>query len=236
MEILNIKNRTENWKTATCFAPFFANRNRLASLAKRLGESSDLQPIVLELFWKGMRDYVYKNKETDNPEAEFSSKFAKLYNYIFASTASPHGQCQLREQVSKSGKFRDLKDHNYNPYALNSNGQDHQEKLYTNLCNTEIDIVLQTPTHLFIGEAKYKSALGSDRKLVLVHQLIRQYVMARILLAIVGKPELVVVPFLVVENRQTIKNALQVRFMMGQKWLKGENILSWDDIRGLCTE
>ena len=43
-----------------------------------------------------------------------------------------------------------------------------------------IDIVLETTDRLFIGEAKLESTLGSDSDHVLVHQLIRQYVMAHL--------------------------------------------------------
>lgn len=232
MAILDITNRTENWKTAQYFAPFFDNDCRLTRLAKKLEESSDSQPIVLELFWKGMRDYVHSHKQTDKPKEEFSSKFANLYNCIFASTASPLREhiAQFIEQEARCDqRIKKLEEHHYASCVR-------KEDLYNNLFNTEIDIVLQTPTHLFIGEAKDKSALGSDGKLVLVHQLIRQYVMAKILLAIVSGPRLVVVPFLVVDNPQAIKNNLQVRFMMDQEWLKEGNILDWDDIKDLCTE
>ena len=54
-------------------------------------------------------------------------------------------------------------------------------KLYNNLRETEIDVVLETPKYLFIGEAKGETDLRGNGYRVLVHQLIRQYVMARIL-------------------------------------------------------
>ena len=76
--------------------------------------------------------------------------------------------------------------------------------------------------------------MGADGSLVLVHQLIRQYVMARILLRLIScKRE--VVPFLVVDKdkHDNVLNMGQVNFMLSQKWLKKENVLTWDDIRGL---
>ncbi len=62
MHILGIENRTENWKTAVYFSPLFAgNSNRLA---ERLGATplSASDDVVLELFWKGMRDDLYGRK------------------------------------------------------------------------------------------------------------------------------------------------------------------------------
>lgn len=62
-----------------------------------------------------------------------------------------------------------------------------EENLYNNLLNTEIDIVLQTDTHLCIGEAKSSQKLDATSTHVLMHQLIRQYVMARILVRTYGQ-------------------------------------------------
>ena len=55
MGILEIKNRTENWKTARTFAPFFADENLRLKLAHKLGEPEGTNPqdVKLELFWKG---------------------------------------------------------------------------------------------------------------------------------------------------------------------------------------
>lgn len=72
---------------------------------------------------------------------------------------------------------------------------------------------------------------GADGGLVLVHQLIRQYVMARILVEYLPsgfKKE--VIPFVVGDNIDSIKKASQVKFMIDQGWLDETNILSWDEI------
>ena len=67
----------------------------------------------------------------------------------------------------------------------------------------------------------------------MVHQLIRQYVMARILIRVMGS-EKGVVPFLVVADADHTKRTGQVRFMAEQvKWLKPKNVLTWGDIRRL---
>ena len=74
-------------------------------------------------------------------------------------------------------QFAKLQCFNYDPSPEGA-----KKKLFDNILNTEIDIVLETPTHLFIGEAKHEMGFGADANLVLVHQLIRQYVVATILL------------------------------------------------------
>ena len=78
-----------------------------------------------------------------------------------------------------------------------------------------IDIVLETTNRLFIGEAKLESALGSDSDHVLVHQLIRQYVMAHILLDVLVNRAVYdsreVVPFVVVEDADYMLIGLRPR-------------------------
>ena len=69
---------------------------------------------------------------------------------------------------------------------------------FNNLLNTEIDIVLESPNHLFIGEAKSEMGFSPRSNRVLVHQLVRQYVTARILLAYVNlNCKKSVIPFIV---------------------------------------
>ena len=64
MGILHIGNRTENWKTASHFAPFLEDRNARTELANRLlkplDKLQDIRPyeVKFELFWKGARDYL----------------------------------------------------------------------------------------------------------------------------------------------------------------------------------
>ena len=220
MGILGIKNRTENWKTAEQFSPFFGEKQEAMRirLAKRLLGKTEPEPVKaqLELFWNGMRDYVHPLGK--GQEQSRIQDFAEGYNRLFPN---------LREQIEKFVKPRQLQTHNYCPSKKND-----KEALYRNLLHTEIDIVLETPTHLFIGEAKDESHLSGVGKYVLVHQLIRQYVMAKLLvdrLASDGCPKKNVVPF-VVGNKSSVKNSKQVKFMIGCCWLREENVLSWDDI------
>ena len=174
MGILGITNRTEDWKTAMTFAPFFkcdSAHTRLANrLLEPLGEYDGVKlgNAKIELFWYGMRDSVHKSGMKS--EASTYQYFADHYNCRFYDLP------ELIEEAQDAQNLRLTlpKSWNYKP--------DGKEKsLYNNLYNTEIDIVLETPKHLFIGEAKHESDLGTKGERVLVHQLIRQYVMTRIL-------------------------------------------------------
>ena len=219
MGILDITNRTENWKTVQHFHGLSdAAKGRLA---QKLGEPIGTRPeeIKIELFWKGVRDYA---AIADKPSPE---KMAEIYNRHFPNLRQKVWNFRATEPPRKSTP---LKDHNY----CVSSGEN-RKALYRNLQNTEIDIVLETPKCLFIGEAKHESGFGGEGKLILVHQLIRQYITATILLDLIGKNKQVV-PFIVAdeENLGKVRNTAQVKFML-QDWLKPQNILSWDDIAAL---
>lgn len=221
--ILDICNRTENWKTAYEFAPLFRDANARMKLARCLGEPKETKPsdITLELYWKGLRDYLHRNNKTLNEDAirclanQYSECFSDLREKIKKYT---------KEGKDKHGTFKELKEWNYRV--------DKATKLGNNLYNTEIDIVIETPNSLHIGEAKLESSFGADRKNVLVHQLIRQYVMARILLKYLDKKKCVV-PFVVGPDKSKLKNSSQVDFMICQGWLKKENVLEWKQISKL---
>ena len=171
--------------------------------------------IELLLFWKGVRDYVVNGDDKE----ELKKDFAKRYNSLFPN---------LRRCIEKRPyKVRELKDHNYVVEKL-----EQQIELYKKLRNTEIDIVLETSDHLFIGEAKDESPFNFSRNNVLVHQLIREYVMARILVDRLDLDKKVV-PFVVGDNAENLKNYSQVKFMCNQGWLNEERILSWKGIANL---
>lgn len=220
-----IENRTENWKTAYEFSPFSRDANACARLARTLDESQipTGNDVRIELFWKGMRDYINGMRSEDRPTPR---ECAEAYNKLFP---------RLRTKVDRFAKQRgrtlnSLQDNNYDVSS-----SDREKGLYNNLLNTEIDIVLETQGSLFIGEAKGEMGLGADGSLILVHQLIRQYVTASILLDIM-RIEKNVVPFLVVEeeNRESMMNTGQIRFMIDVKrCLKKENVLTWRFLRTL---
>ncbi len=205
--ILGIRNRTENWKTARFFTPLFSNGG--VHLAQKILKQpeNEIPDARLELYWKGMRDHVYETKEDRNPK-----KLAHCYDSQFQS---------LRDRIEDYGKFRELKSGNYI-------SKGNEESLCNNLINTEIDIVIETPDHLFIGEAKHESNFGANSELVLVHQLVRQYVMAKILVGL-RKCEKEVIPFIVGGS----KNNHQIQFMICQGWMVEDNILCWEEIKAL---
>ena len=225
MGILGVKNRTENWKTAQKFAPFFTCESARARLAQLLGEPKSTAggEVHIELFWKGVRDYIKQSDEVTDQD------FACRYNHMFSELRSA-----IKEFNSSRPPSRQLKlPRSYN-YAVCT--RDRVGKLYNNLRNTEIDIVLESPSHLFIGEAKDETPLRGIGERVLVHQLIRQYVMTKILLSLriaEGCSKKKVIPF-VVGDKTSLKKSAQVEFMICKGWLKRKNVMSWDKIDELA--
>ena len=212
--VLGIANRTENWKTARCLSPLFGDRAAL--LARRLGEPQ-AEKVTLELYWKGARDYCAGKNKQDKE---------KCRKRLVASC----GQFRtLRQKVEAFDGFRCLRPHNYDL------SHDEDGRLVNNLLNTEIDIVLESPGRLYIGEAKYKSGFHADGKLVLVHQLVRQYVMAKVLVDVLSVCR-EVLPFVVTEGGDSAERSQQVRFMIEHGWLDPSHILTWNEVEGLASE
>ena len=212
---LGIANRTENWKTARTLSPLFGER--AVVLARRLGEPliTPASDVTLELFWKGARDY-----RVDKDKKEREKRFVESCRRLFP---------KLREKIKAYDGFRDLKDWNYDILSENQ-----RTRLLNNLLNTEIDVMLESPGRLYIGEAKYKSGFHADSKLVLVHQLVRQYVTAKVLVDVAGSKQ-EVVPFVITENSRRFGRSRrpdQMRFMMDRYCLKAGNCLTWDEGRG----
>jgi hypothetical protein len=109
--------------------------------------------------------------------------------------------------------------------------KEQRANLFNNLRNTEVDVVLETPGYLFVGEAKHEMSFGANGNLVLVHQLIRQYVMATILVEMTKEqPRKRVIPFVVGDGVDSLNKTSQVRFIISQGWLRDNNILTWEDI------
>ena len=65
-----------------------------------------------------------------------------------------------------------------------------------------------------------------------MHQLIRQYVMASLLVDRLGVKKQVV-PFVVWSRAKGQRRPKQVNFMIQQGWLKEDNVLTWEDIEKL---
>ena len=246
MNILGIKNRTENWRTAYHFSPFFGDKDARLRLAKELlARHLGRQPsqaelgqgeVGISLFWFGMRDYLkHRGGRKDSDDKNFAERYRRMFIE----------ELNLRKEISefiekrrKCGKptFPGLKDWNYLvdvPVTVSGKEKSGSEVLGNNLFHTEIDIVLTSPNCLFIGEAKYESKLRGEAPYVLVHQLIRQYVMASILLDCL-KSNQKVIPFVVRDTLEGREQA-QVDFMVKQGWLKRKNELTWEDIQRLSA-
>ena len=227
MAILGIENQTENWKTAQVFAPLFPQqrhaeeqsqqhddedaRKRLAG--KLLGKPVRSE-VSLDLFWYGFRDYVHEQGGRNQiSETEIAGRYDRLFP-------------KLHEKVQGFADAENwqLVDRNYSTMD--------KTRLLNNLIYTEIDIVLESRHHLFIGEAKREAKFGDDAS-VLKHQLVRQYVMARILLDLVGKKKKIV-PFVVGDDKKRLHRKKQVLFMIECLGMRCENVLEWGDVRGLA--
>ncbi|MCD4747748.1 MAG: hypothetical protein K8R59_00110 [Thermoanaerobaculales bacterium] len=212
--ILKIDNRTENWKTAKLYHERLSNAC-VVDFASKIIRAADQEPgvikredISVELFWKGFRDLRYsssRDKQTIN------EKVLSKYKRAFRG---------LRNDVMGFPGLSAPRKHNY--------GMDDGclAALVSNLMNTEIDIVIQTPAHLLIGEAKHTQALGAESKNLLVHQLIRQYVMATVVAQISHHEWLKVVPFIV--STAPVRKRAQIRFMLRKGWLADGNLYGWD--------
>ncbi|MCY3986179.1 MAG: hypothetical protein OXF23_03945 [Candidatus Dadabacteria bacterium] len=237
--ILNIENRTENWMTSLFFCRLSEEKLQdFVDSLKTKESRSKANSVHMELFWRGVRDYrhsliEYKvNKEGAKGKRKreiatevddcLESRFWEQYKCCFGCLR--HQVCKHNERplphCQNYGICEDFRD---------EKGRGLQKLLYNNLRNTEMDIVFETDGHLFIGEAKYESDFGTDGKLVLVHQLIRQFVTASLLVKVQGKQKKVV-PFLIVDDdKKSPKNNGQVDFMLCRKWLFQENIRTWKD-------
>ena len=212
MGILGINNRTENWKTVQHFHGL--SDAAKVGLARRLGEPDDTaaEEIQLELFWCGMRDFAFHRE--DGVETD---ELVRLYEHCFG---------ELRDEIGKTKlQLNDVRN-----YTVGDG-----ERLADNVKNTEVDIVLETRDRIFIGEAKYESGLGADGSLVLVHQLIRQYVTTKILVHLAGRKKHIV-PFVVTESgkkRDSMMKTGQVEFMIKKGWLRECNVLTWGDVNDI---
>ena len=126
--VLGVKNRTENWKTARYFQPFFGDRAVRISRVPGEPEVTKPEDVSLELYWKGVRDWCAgKNKSCC--EEQLVESCRKLFQ-----------DRDLRQRIEHYNGFRPLRDGNYEI----SSGV-HCKQLSDNLFNTEIDIVLESP-------------------------------------------------------------------------------------------
>ena len=223
MSIFNIKNRTENWKTAETFVKLVANGDlekfaeEIITNAGKTELSITDENVCLELFWKGFRDYKYQFTNGDKSKnKELKDKAIKAYKKHFNT---------LQKKIEDQKNRLKVCDYNY----IVPEKPDYKEKLYQNLISTEIDIVISTPKYLLIGEAKLDEDFGSNSKHVLTHQLVREYVMATILTELIKDYNAVkIIPFVI--SNKDVKNCGQIKVMEKFYNLKKENVMLWNDV------
>jgi len=231
-DILEIPNRTENWLTARTFAAVIAGvrQNELATQiignAKGIQLSFRQDEVQLELYWKGFRDYCKLKGKTRNNKA-FRRKTTDRYQELFPN---------LRERIEGYDKRVEAGQPSLNlkePHNYRASDDKSSRWLYNNLLNTEIDIVLSAPGYLLIGEAKHEETFGADSKHVLVHQLVRQYVMASIVADMVDSDQqreskTEVIPFIVGDK---VTKTAQVQLLQSMEMLHPDNVISWDQLK-----
>ena len=112
--VLEIKNRTENWKTARSMSSMFGDG--AVHLARRLGEARETRPadVKLELFWKGVRDH---RARPDTDKQQFDKELVGSYRCSFED---------LGKRIEDYGGFR--------PRARNYDvSNEHESMLVNNL-------------------------------------------------------------------------------------------------------
>ncbi len=218
--ILEIKNRTENWTTVRkLFSPKIEGpAKRLVDELLKADESEGNQSgsqIHMELFWRGYRDYCASRRITrktcnfDGMATRYEKLFPDLHQRVTRFAQENPGQLRVTETN----------------YCVN---QSNRLNFFDNIRNTEIDIVIATANTLFIGEVKDTQTFGAKGSLVLAHQLLRQYITARMLVDEMEK-EMRVIPFILSDSKRTLKNG-QVRLMLALGYLDESRIFTWDDL------
>lgn len=231
--IVGIRNRTENWKTASTLAPLIAfNRqnelaNMLISNATSSQSSFGRDEVRIELFWKGFRD-LWKQQSKSLDKQAMIHTAADRYKRLFPSLRTKIEEYNEWAALNNQPKLNLYKDCNY--VCLDSE----EATLYDNLLNTEIDVVMSAPGFLLIGEAKYEQTFGAASRHMLTHQLVRQYVMASIVLDIVEENQTTnrakVIPFIIGDNA---KATAQVKLMHHLNFLLLSNIITWNELERL---
>ena len=80
--ILDIPNRTENWKTALNFSRFLMDTDNRTALARQLGEpaGTPAREVHIELYWKGIRDHVHQiGGRKKIHDKDFAERYMKLF-------------------------------------------------------------------------------------------------------------------------------------------------------------
>ncbi|MBI4197980.1 MAG: hypothetical protein HY533_02585 [Chloroflexi bacterium] len=229
--ILGVKNRSENWRTAQAFAPLLAGGTAHLLANKLLPGRQFLHDEVhLELFWRGVRDVLHDLDGPRRRRRQDAQRLTTEITELYAAHFSDLRECIGSFRVDSRPGFLPLDEGSYGVPA----SREGQVKFYYEMQNTEIDVVLSAPGYLLIGEMKSESSFGASRKNILVHQLIREYVMAKIAVLLRPAYESVAIVSFVIgekEKKRYLHSNKQVRFLVAQGWLTEDNILSWSDLK-----
>jgi len=160
----------------------------------------------------------------------FISVFGTLYFSVYTEAYIEHfGDLKSRLRDKTVKRVYGLTDKNYDTTYINDSN------FLTNIQNQEIDIVLETDHHFFIGEAKYEvNNFNYNSQCFLSHQLLRQYITTKILLHD-KKINKEIIQFVVCDGSivENMKNNYQVRFLKKYYDFDTERIVSWDAIAKL---
>lgn len=223
-------NRSESWRIAKSFIDYGAKelsekiaQDVLNNLHIERGSLQLRKPIQYSLFWTGLRDYCDSNKINRRDrdfikrvKAIYLDKFAGLEQQVY-EFASNHKDQPVNIRLDRTKQ-------NY----IVSDGS--EQRFINNLYFTEFDLVIQTGNYLLIGEFKDTQTFGANSKHVLVHQLVRQYVAANILLGLEGNEHIEVVPFVVADNPQHANKTAQVKLLKHLGWLADGNVFDWGEL------
>lgn len=221
--MLQIQNRSENWRLAKAFingGGVLLARSISDRVLSNSQHRSNTKDIEYELFWTGYRDYCdnvedkLRNPELGNRALHFYTEhFNNLYENIEEYNQNNSPSLEIEREK--------------NNYTVN---RETLGDFLKNLYYTEIDIVIRIENFLLIGEVKHTQTFGSKSEHVLVHQLVRQYVMASILTKELSERDntaYTVVPFIIANN---IERNGQVRLLESLGWLHRDNIIPWESI------
>ena len=247
MNALGFRNRSENAMTSEHFQCFDDNDtwDLVTGKLKQLGglEGHPESSTKGQIFAHPWRDYLNHEASEAKKENKYSSlKKARLE--IKQKADSRIVEIYEQEFSDLQGKVFEFKgfDHKYLKRDKNYNLKENSGQLLTNVHNTELDVLIADDYNVYVGEAKGEmrpNASATER--MLVHQLVRGYVVVKTLIEYrrLKRPDgtpMLVVPFIVAKGGEinSLMRNNQVRFMIDKlHWLKEEHVLDWDKIKEL---
>jgi len=224
--MFGVENRSENWRLAKAFIDKKDNflEYKIADIVLSNCNQKISGQLSYEFFWTGFRDYCHSVSIAKKNSA-LGFRVVDYYQKTFSNLLDNIHQYNITENNPK------LKLNNPEiNYVVN---EETKNIFLNNLYYTEVDIIIRAGSNLLIGEVKSTQTFGSNSKHVLVHQLLRQYIMVSTLVNEKQFQEkhnciFTIIPF-VIANRNAERTA-QVKIMKNLGWLVRGNVLNWDFI------